>query len=171
MKPLRVYSSALLSPSATDKHIQLPPFSAMQINLAAQILSHSVAASISFLVKVKELQDDAMSTANFVEHFDALFNTFNSKTLKSSQRHGNAFNDSSHHHAFLEQSLKFLDDIKTLGDIELPCIFGWKLCIHELFGLWEYLKTQQNFKFILTNRLTQDCAENIFSIIRGKGGF
>ena len=35
----------------------------------------------------------------------------------------------------------------------------------------EYLKTQQNFKFILTNRLTQDCAENLFSIIRGKGGF
>ena len=37
--------------------------------------------------------------------------------------------------------------------------------------MWEYLKTQQNFKFILTNRLTQDCAENLFSIIRGKGGF
>ena len=144
----------------------------MQVNLAAQILSHSVAAGISFLVKVKELQDDTMSTAKFVvEHFNTLFNTFNSKTLKSSQRHGNAFNDSSHHHAFLEQSLKFLDDIKTLGDIELPCIFGWKICIHALFGLWEYLKTQQNFKFILTNRLTQDCAEDLFSIIRGKGGF
>ena len=100
-----------------------------------------------------------------------LFNTFNSKTLKSSQRHGNAFNDLSHHHAFLEQSLKFLDDIKTLGGIELPCIFGWELCIHALFCLWEYLKTQQNFKFILTNRLTQDCAKNLFSIIRGKGGF
>ena len=134
-------------------------------------LSHSVAAGISFLVKVKELQDDAMSTAKFVEHFNALFNTFNSKTLKSSQRHGNAFNDLSHHHVFLEQSLKFLDDIKTLGGIKLPCIFGWKLCIHALFSLWEYLKTQQNFKFILTNRLTQDCAENLFSIIRGKGGF
>ena len=67
--------------------------------------------------------------------------------------------------------MKFLDDIKTLGGIELPCIFGWKLCIHALFSLWEYLKTQQNFKFILTNRLTQDCAENLFSIIRGKGGF
>ena len=140
-------------------------------NLAAQILSHSVAAGISFLVKVKELQDDALSTEKSVEHFDALFNTFNSKILKSSQRHGNAFNDSSHHHAFLEQSLKFLDDIKTLGDIELPCIFGWKHCIHALFGLWEYLKSQQNFKFILTNRLTQDCAENLFSIIRGKEGF
>ena len=49
-----------LAPKLTDKHIQLPPFSAMRVNLAAQILSHSVAAGISFLVKVKELQDDAM---------------------------------------------------------------------------------------------------------------
>ena len=143
----------------------------MWVNLVAQILSHSVAAGILFLVKVKEPKDDAMSTAKFVKHFNALFNTYNSKTLKSSQRHRSAFNDSSHHHAFLEQSLKFLDDIKTLGDIELPCIFGWKLCIYVLFGLWEYLKIQQNFKFILTNRLTQDCAENLFGIIRGKGFF
>ena len=59
----------------------------------------------------------------------------------------------------------------TLRDIVLPCIFGWKLCIHALFGLWEYLKTEQNFKFLLTNRLNQDCAENLFSIICGKGGF
>ena len=72
-----------LAPKCTDKHIQLPPFSAMWVNLAAQILSPSITAGISFLVKVKELQDDAMSTANFVEHFDALFNTFNSKTLKA----------------------------------------------------------------------------------------
>ena len=33
------------------------------------------------------------------------------------------------------------------------------------------MKTQQNIKFILTSRLNQDCAENLFSIIRGKGGF
>ena len=58
-----------LAPKLTDKHILLPPFLAMWVNLAAQILSHSVAAGISFLVKVKELQDDAMSNAKFVEHF------------------------------------------------------------------------------------------------------
>ena len=37
----------------------------MRVNLAAQILSHSAVAGISFLVKVKELQDDAMSTEKF----------------------------------------------------------------------------------------------------------
>ena len=79
----------------------------------------------------------------------------------------------SHYHAFLEKSLKFLDDIKTLGDRLLNFhghLDGNSVFMH-FFGLWEYLNTQQNFKFILTKRLTQDCAENLFSIIRGKGGF
>ena len=37
--------------------------------------------------------------------------------------------------------------------------------------MWDYLKTEHNFKFLLTNRLNQDCAENLFGIIHGKGGF
>ena len=124
-----------MAPKLKERHIELPPFSAMRVNLAAQVLIHSVAAGISFLVTAKELPENAIETAKFVEIFDALFNTFNSQKLKSSQRHGNAFRDSSSHHAFLKDSLKFLDSIKTLGDIVLPCIFGWKLCIHTLFDL------------------------------------
>ena len=61
--------------------------------------------------------------------------------------------------------------MKTIDGKELPCITGWKISINALLGLWQYLKTQQNFQFILTGRLNQDCAENLFSIIRGKGGF
>ena len=65
-----------------DKHIYLLPFSSMRVNLAAQVLSHSVAAGISFLVTCKELPEEAIHTAHFVEHFDNLFNTFNSRYLK-----------------------------------------------------------------------------------------
>ena len=50
----------------------------MHVNLAAQVLSHSVAAGISTLVSLKHLPENAMYTAQFVEQFDALFNTFNS---------------------------------------------------------------------------------------------
>ena len=64
-----------MAPKLKEKHIELPPFSAIQVNLAAHILSHSVAAGISFLVTAKELPEDA----KFTENFDALFNTFNSQ--------------------------------------------------------------------------------------------
>ena len=121
------------------------------MNLAAQVLSHSVAAGISALVTMKHLPDSAKDTAQFVEHFDGLFNTFNSQTVKTSQRLGHAFSDKSGHLSFLNESLEFLDKVKTSHGVELPCIFGWKLCIQSLLWLWEYLKTEQSFQFILTS--------------------
>ena len=112
-----------------DKNIELPPFANMRVDLSAQVLSHSFAAGISTLVVLKQLNEDAKYTAQFTEHFDVLFNCFNSCNLKSSQKLGKAFS-----------------------------------------GLWEYLKKEQGFQFLFTSRLNQDCAENLFSIIRGMGG-
>ena len=52
-----------MAPKLKDKHIDLPPFSTMHVNLAAQILSHSVAAGISTLVNLKHLPESAVYTA------------------------------------------------------------------------------------------------------------
>ena len=160
-----------MAPKLKDKHINLPPFTAMRVNLAAQVLSHSVAAGLATMVTFKKLPSDAIHTAHFVEHFDALFNTFNSFALKSTQRLRHAFNDSSGHHAFLRDSSNFLATIKTVNGKELPCLFGWRLCINALLGLWQYLKTAEKFNFLYTSRLNQDCVENLFCVIRGRGGF
>ena len=46
-----------------------------------------------------------------------------------------------------------------------------EISINVLFGLWQHLKKEEKFQFILTGRLNQDCVGNVFSIIRGKGGF
>ena len=64
-----------MAPKLRDKHIDLQAFSIMFVNLAAQVLSHYVAADISTLVSWKHLPESAMYTAQFVENFDALFNT------------------------------------------------------------------------------------------------
>ena len=93
------------------------------------------------------------------------------QSLKSSQRFGHAFNDSSDHHAFIRESLDFLSKQRTIEGKELQCIHGWKISIIALFGLWQHLKKEEKFQFILTGRLNKDCVENLFSIIRGKGGF
>ena len=47
---------------------------------------------------------------------------------------------------------------------------GWQISVNALFGLWEDLQ-KSGFNYILTSRLNQDCLENLFSIIRCKGGF
>ena len=67
----------------------------------------------------------------FVEHFDGLFNTFNSRTVKTSQRLGHAFSDKNGHLSFLKESLEFLDKVKTSHGVELPCIF-WMEVVHSV---------------------------------------
>ena len=121
-----------LPPKLKDKHIELPPFSAMRVNLAAQVSRHSVAAGISLLVTAKELPEDATETESLLNTLIPSSNTFNSQSLKSSQRFGHAFRMIPRHHESLQESLEFLDSIRTLDNIELLCIYGWKLCIHPL---------------------------------------
>ena len=157
-----------MAPKLSHKHIHLPPFSKMRVNLAAQVLSHTVAAGISTLVKLNQLPQEAISTASFIENFDELFNAFNSKTLKSKQKMGHAFTEK--HVAFLEDKLKWISNIKLTNGKTVPCLEGWILSIKSLTAFWKDVTNNHGFKFLLTNRLNQDCLENLFSIIRGKGG-
>ena len=79
--------SIKMAPKLTDRHITLPPFGAMRVNLAAQVLSHAVAAGINTLCSLKKMPDEASTTAEFIETFDELFNAFSSARLTSTKVH------------------------------------------------------------------------------------
>ena len=79
--------SIRMAPKLTDKHITVPPFSTMWVNLAAPTLNHSVAAGINTLYVLKCLLDDASATEEFIETFDQFFKAFNSASFKSSHKH------------------------------------------------------------------------------------
>lgn len=163
--------SIRMAPKLTDKHIELPPFTSMRVNLAAQVFSHSVAAGINSLATMKYLPSDACATAEFLETFDQLFNSFNSFSFASnSQKFRIPFHENSGHWPFLQGCLRFMAKIKTENGKVLPCMRGWQISINALGGLWEELNSC-GFKYLLTNRLNQDCAESLFSVIRGRGGF
>ena len=159
-----------MAPKLKDIHINLPPFSSMRVNLAAQVISHSVAAGISFLTACGQMSKDAIHTAEFLELFDKLFNVFNSSSLKSSQQYSHGLSAGSNHWQFLDHALQYLSDLKLQNGKSVPCLEGWKLSIKSLSLLWHELHSNNGFDFLLTNRLNQDCIENLFSVIRGKGG-
>ena len=115
--------------------IILPPFSAMCVNLAAQTLSHSVAAGINTLCTLNSLPDDATVTAEFMETFDQLFNTFNSASHKSSHKYKYAFRDNSGHIPFLNSCLWFLSKVKIMENTIVPCLIGWQISIKSLLAL------------------------------------
>ena len=71
-----------MAPRLTERHIALPAFSSMKVSLAAQVLSHSVAAGITTLCMISDkLDSEAIHTAKFLEQFNQLFDVFNSRTM------------------------------------------------------------------------------------------
>lgn len=162
--------SIRMAPKLTDKHIILAPFAAMRVNFAAQVLSHSVAAGINTLCALNHLPEEASSTAEFIETFDQLFNAFNSTCLSSSHKYKHALRENSGHIPFLHSCLRYLSKLKTGQNVVVPCIVGWQISINGLLGIWEEL-AKKGFNYLLTNRLNQDCLENLFSVIQQKGGF
>ena len=55
----------------------------MQVKLATQVLSHTVAAAISTYVSVGILPASAAGTAEFITTFDKIFDCLNSSSVKS----------------------------------------------------------------------------------------
>ncbi|KAK7496579.1 hypothetical protein BaRGS_00012231, partial [Batillaria attramentaria] len=159
-----------MAPKLTDKHIKLPPFAPLRVKYAAQVMSHTVAAGISTLVTFGVLPPEAEATAAFLETFDRLFNAFNSGSRTSNRKMRHALNEKSGHAEFLTETLLWLKSLHSNSSRALPCIAGWCLTIRALLLLWKDLRETQNLQYLFTKRLNQDCIENLFSVIRGKGG-
>ena len=102
----RMYSSLpiCMAPKLTEKHINLPPFSAMGVKLATQVLSHTVAAGITTLCALKAIDADAIHTAQFIDKMDSLFNVFYSSSLSDSHPLRRAIKQNSDHFAFIDET-------------------------------------------------------------------
>ena len=161
-----------MAPKLTDFHINLRAFAAMRVNLATQVLSHTVAAGITTLIALGKINKKAQTTAEFINFFDQLFNVFNSKHIRSKQPNGHAISENSCHFAYLEKAFEYLSKLTLSNGRQVPCLEGWKMAINAVKLLWHDLHNDKNmkFQFLLTNRLNQDCIENLFSIVRGRGG-
>ncbi|GFO45223.1 hypothetical protein PoB_007172800 [Plakobranchus ocellatus] len=64
-------------PKLSNKHIEVPVLSKLLINLAAQVLSHSVATGIAFLCQTDIFPASYMAISKFVQRFESLVNIFN----------------------------------------------------------------------------------------------
>ena len=160
-----------MAPRLTFRHINLPPFAPLRVKLATQVLSHSVASGISTYCHFQALPPEAQYTADFCEKMDQLFNCFNSSSMRSNAKMRHAITTNSGHKKFLTDCLDWFSTIRSQGPrTNLPCVSGWKLAISSLLQLWDELHTNYGLPYLLTNRLNQDCVENLFSIIHGKGG-
>lgn len=160
----------------TDSHLQPDTFQKMNVKLAIQIFSHSVASAIKTCIETNELQSDtAENTAYFIELMNNLFDTLNSRIQFSPNPYKCAL---SKENPIVKETLEEASNVLTmLQKIDLktgkistpPCFTG---LIHTINAILQFSEEQENeCKYLLTNRLNQDALENLFSIYRQKGGY
>ncbi|XP_040073062.1 uncharacterized protein LOC115308654 [Ixodes scapularis] len=162
-----------VAPRLTDQHIQVR--NKMRVKYAAQVLRHSVAASLCMMQARISGIDDCSGTAEFVEHMDKLLDALNSRFLAHWKVLALAMTTSSTHVDSLRTKLHFIRswELLTVEGRHVPsppCRRGWLVTIAAVLQVWEQLRAE-GLSFLMTNRLNQDCLENFFSVIRQKGGF
>ena len=82
-----------------------------------------------------------------------------------------AITPTSIHIAFLKEKLNWIRTIRCRNkNGQLPCLNRWQLTINALIQLWDDLSVNCGVSFLITSRLNQDPLENLFSVIRSKGG-
>jgi hypothetical protein len=160
----------------SEKHLNPNAFQKMSVRLAAQVLSHSVAAAIKTSIATNQISlEEATPTATFVEKVDRLFDALNSKYLYSKNPCNRALSDS-HVEVLtaLEEGYKLFKRVQKIdkkGKLSRPpCFDGILLSINTIRQLFEENK-HDNYSFLLTGRLNQDPLENLFSVLRQKGGY
>jgi hypothetical protein len=170
-------------PKITPTHLAPNPFQKMSCKLAIQLLSHSVLASIKTCLTTEELKShSAIDTAEFIDKVNNMFDSGNSKNLYDLNPNRRPI--SSHNPQVLENlnmAKKLFQNAvkichKTNKSSVPPCFTGVIWTVSAIFQLYENEKidekhcyTEDDY-FLMTNKLTQDPLENLFSIIRQKMG-
>ena len=83
--------------------------------------------------------------------------------------------DSTSHQKFLQEAIAFIVSLEVRDGLDvvtsrIKCLQGWLVTLNAILQVWEHLKTQYSFKFLLTRRLNSDQIENFFGAIRQQGG-
>jgi len=73
-------------PKLTKTHIEPNAFKRMNVKIATQVLSHSVASALRAYIALDKLPTAANATADFVERVNCLFDIMNSNKLKTNNK-------------------------------------------------------------------------------------
>lgn len=142
-------------------------FQKMKVSNATAIISHQVASALKFVGN--ELDNESyITTAWFISFISKWFKLMTSRTLKLalSKLNERKFNQSIN---FLNEVIKVIRDIKVgISKIWKPFQTGIIISTKSAIELTKYLLDEEGFEFVLMGRFTQDCLENLFSIVRSK---
>ena len=171
-------------PKIKNEHVYLTPYSRMRVNLAAQVMSETVGK-----VMLAYAAPKAKETAKLILLVDKFFDCCNTRSLNEGVQKRKPFLkpytsvDDERFKFMKEEFLKYLADWKDVienrkgnfksADREKMFLTkatyeGLQTTAHALIECVQYL-LQNGFKYVLTNKLSQDPLEDHFGRHRGLG--
>lgn len=151
----------------TKKHVELNGLLKMSVRRAAQVLSHSVASAMYYMVSLNGLPNQARDTAEFCSISNDLFDSVNSRQFMDKNNPlRSAVTKTSIHFKKWEEFRAFISSIKfeTKGkDVAFPSLKGWQITLAAFQEMIPDLLNQ--IPFALMNRFNQDPLENYFSMV------
>ena len=175
-----------ICPKLTSNHVNLTAFSCMNVRLAAQVLSSTVANALSL-----KYDDRVAETVKFIRHMNRFFDIMNVRSLYEHKHSRNPdvapFTDPNDARlqwlendflGYFQEWKVYVDNIpgdlskgqrakmqlsyQTLAGIEITC--------RSVVNLTRYLLHHFPGSFVLTSRFNQDVLEQHFGHYRHKGG-
>lgn len=159
-----------LAHKLTSDHLDDKHFDKMKVSRATTVLSHDVSCGIKFIAEESK-DDSGLTTAWFIELVSKWFSLMTSRNPVMAL---SKFNKKEYHDTikFLEEVIVVFRNLRIVGNnnkvIWKPIQTGVILSTTSILNLQQKFLDEKKFKFLMTSRFTQDCLENLFSVIRTK---
>jgi len=157
----------LLVPKLSEQDLVPNNFQKMKVGKSTNIINHDVCTALRFLSEELN-KPEYITTAWFIDIVDKWFTLMTSRhpVLALSKLKPEMY----------ESSITFLKGfIDVMMDIDVGYKRTWKpsqkgsiLATSSILDIQKIYLDDKGFHFILTSRFTQDCLENVFSIMRTK---
>ncbi|XP_049273583.1 uncharacterized protein LOC125759223 [Rhipicephalus sanguineus] len=158
-----------VAPKLTRSHIFPNGFEKMRVDLVFHVFSPQVTRCLDFYkgqieARYAKVGPTRLVIGLMVELIQVMTSRFPAEALRLHSRK----------EAVLDQPLKFLDlweaHAKGLGCLSKSTAVGLRVTLQSTKHLLKYLAEEVHFKYLMTSRLSQDCLERFFGIVRQAGG-
>jgi len=159
-------SELLLTPKFNMDDLKCNNYMKMKVNKAKKMFDYDVGCTFEVLADENN-KPEFITTAWFVKLVCKWFSFMTSRYRKIALGKKN-IDIYEENVDFLREVINIFTDLKIGNGGFKPVQRGIMISTQSVIDLTEYLITTRDFQYVLTSRFTQDCVENLFSLIRIK---
>lgn len=155
---------ARLLPNLSRSHLQPTLFQKMKVSLAAKVLSRTTAAGLATAYNCHNLKTNTiLSTIEYIEKCNDCFDILNCRSTNFKY-----CLTSDNHEVFLKlnEYKIYVNTIANLNSNHIHCFRG---IVQTINAIVDSFRSNQ-YSYLLTYRLNQDCLKNFFNSVRTLGG-